>query len=233
MSTPGRPPTAGSPDRLAHAREEIEQRDPLWPAQLTLLGAILLYLALPEKLTIGPTWVVPGMEGLALAGLALAVHRTDRGTWLVRRRLALALTGLVSAVNLLSLLLLVHFLVKGGKAGGHPLIAAGVVLWLTNVLLFGVWYWELDRGGPLARALKPQRTPDFLFPQMADERWAPEGWRPGFFDYLYVSLTNATAFSPTDTMPLTKSAKAVMAGQSLASLTTVVLVVARAVNILG
>jgi hypothetical protein len=104
---------------------------------------------------------------------------------------------------------------------------------VTNVLIFALWYWELDRGGPVLRALDRGKRPDFLFPQMADDRWAPPGWMPGFVDYLYVSLTNATAFSPTDTMPLTAMAKMLMGVQAVASLVTVGLVVARAVNILG
>jgi hypothetical protein len=101
------------------------------------------------------------------------------------------------------------------------------------VLLFGLWYWEVDRGGPVARARQESGVPDFLFPQMTDPRWAPPGWGPKLIDYLYVSLTNATAFSPTDTMPLTATAKWLMSAQSVASLVTVGLVVARAVNILG
>ena len=101
------------------------------------------------------------------------------------------------------------------------------------MLLFSVWYWEMDRGGPVVRHLDPKALPDFQFPQMENPGLAPPGWRPGFVDYLYVSLTNATAFSPTDTMPLTQTAKLVMGVQSVAALVTVGLVVARAVNILG
>ena len=115
-----------------------------------------------------------------------------------------------------------------------PLLFAGAVLWLTNVLIFGIWYWELDRGGPARRLAQSNasRPPDFLFPQMTQPGLAP-GWRPGFVDYLYTSYTNATAFSPTDTMPLSAMAKLLMAIQSLIALTTILLVVARAVNVLG
>jgi hypothetical protein len=150
-----------------------------------------------------------------------------------RRRLSLAVIGLVSLGNVVSLGLLVHFLINGGVAGGHKLILSGTVLWATNVLLFAVWYWEMDRGGPVVRFAHPEALPDFQFPQMENPQFAPAGWRPGFGDYLYTSLTNATAFSPTDTMPLTLTAKVVMGVQSLAALVTVALVVARAVNILG
>ena len=111
---------------------------------------------------------------------------------------------------------------------------AGAVLWLTNVLIFGIWYWEIDRGGPAHRLVHSNRTepPDFLFPQMSQPGLAP-GWRPGFVDYLYTSYTNATAFSPTDTLPLSALAKLLMAIQSLIALITTLLVIARAVNVLG
>lgn len=225
-----RPPIAG---RVGSVRRAVDHRDPFWPAQLAILAAIILYLALPEKLTLGPSWLLPVFEGVLLFGLvAITPHPSVRYSDL-RRRFALGLIGLVSAVNLLSLVLLAHFLLKGGKAGGHALILAGAVLWITNVLLFGLWFWELDRGGPVTRFLEPDAKPDFLFPQMSEPGLAPEGWRPGFVDYLYVSLTNATAFSPTDTMPLTQTAKALMGIQGLASLVTVGLVISRAVNILS
>ena len=94
--------------------------------------------------------------------------------------------------NVVSLVLLVHFLINGGKAGGHSLILSGVVLWVPNVLLFAVWYWEMDRGGPVERHQNPHAWPDFQFPQMENPQLAPPGWRPGFGDYLYTSLTNAT-----------------------------------------
>jgi hypothetical protein len=150
----------------------------------------------------------------------------------LRRHLAMLLTGAVSAANSVSLALLCHYLLRGGQAGGRPLIGAGMVLWLNNVLLFGIWYWQLDCGGPIARARQPDQPPDFLFVQMTERRFAPPDWRPRLIDYLYTSFTNATAFSPTDTMPLTPVAKALMAVQSLTALVTIGLVVARAVNIL-
>ena len=108
-----------------------------------------------------------------------------------------------------------------------------MLIWLTNFLIFALWYWETDRGGPGRRAAGHDRAPDFLFPQMSDDRIEPLEWRPQFIDYLYVSLTNATAFSPTDTMPLTPTAKIIMGMQSLVSLVTIGLIVSRAVNILG
>ncbi|HET8672625.1 MAG TPA: hypothetical protein VFL87_03255 [Thermoleophilaceae bacterium] len=216
-----------------HAGEVLAHRDPFWPAQVTTVAAIALYLALPEKLTLGPRWLLPSLEGLLVIGLVAAMPNPAMQYSPWRRHFALSLTSLVSLANVVSLLLLVHYLLKGGRAGGHQLILSGVVLWVTNVLLFALWFWELDRGGPVTRVLDRTAQPDFLFPQMTDTQWAPEGWTPGFVDYLYVSFTNATAFSPTDTMPLTQRAKLLMTIQALAALLTIGLVVARAVNILA
>jgi uncharacterized membrane protein len=218
---------------LRHVRERIEQGDPLWPGQAAVAVAILLNLGLSKEILVGPRWLLPGVEGLLLAVLVGLAPRRATTHSSGRRRLALSVIGLVSLTNVVTLGLLVHYLVNGGKVGGHQLIVSGALAWLTNVLLFAVWYWELDRGGPVARFREPDRQPDFQFPQMENPQLAPAGWRPGFVDYLYTSMTNATAFSPTDTMPLTPIAKTLMGIQSLAALTTVGLVVARAVNILG
>ncbi|HWF73985.1 MAG TPA: hypothetical protein VG186_11605 [Solirubrobacteraceae bacterium] len=207
--------------------------NPFWPAQAIVLAAILLDLGLPEQLTIGPRWLLPSVEALLVVGLLIASPRPRVKHSVLRRHVAISLIGLVSAVNLYSLGQLVRYLLRGGTANGHRLILAGAVLWGTNVLLFGLWYWELDRGGPLRRMLDRGALPDFLFPQMTQHKIAPPGWLPNLMDYLYVSFTNATAFSPTDTMPLTAMAKLLMAIQALASLVTVGLVVARAVNILA
>jgi len=216
-------------------RSFADRRNPFWPAQAVVLAALVLDLGLPDRLTIGPRWLLPIFEGLLLLGLVAASPTPKFKHSVLRRHVAVGLIGLVSMVNLYSLVELVHDLLRGGKppGGGHALILAGVVLWGTNVLLFGLWYWELDRGGPMRRMLVREAKPDFLFPQMTEKKLAPEGWLPGLIDYLYVSFTNATAFSPTDTMPLTPTAKILMTIQSLASLVTVGLVVARAVNILS
>jgi hypothetical protein len=219
--------------RTESLRAALERHDPFWGPQLVVASALVLDLALPAKLTLGPAWLLPAVEGVLLIGLVIASPHPDLRHSPVRRRIAMGLIGLVSAVNAFSLVLLCHYLLHGGKEQGRPLILAGVVLWVTNVLLFGLWYWELDRGGPVARAHTEEILPDFLFPQMAEPRYAPPGWTPQLVDYLYTSFTNATAFSPTDTMPLTVAAKWLMSAQSLTALTTIGLVVARAVNILS
>jgi hypothetical protein len=207
--------------------------EPFWPAQVSILAAIGLQLLLPERLTVGPTWLLPALEGALLIGMSFASPRELEHEHPVRRRVALGLTALVSAGNVFSLYELIHFLLHHGHVSeGRQLIISGMLIWLTNFIIFALWYWELDRGGPGKRAAGHDEAPDFLFPQMTDDRIEPINWRPQFIDYTYVSLTNATAFSPTDTMPLTPMAKMIMGGQALVSLVTLGLVVSRAVNIL-
>lgn len=211
------------------------ESEPFWPAQLTIVAAILLQVSLPERLTVGPSWLVPGLEGVLLAGMILVTPNQLEDEHPRRRRVALSLTAIVTGANIYSLAALTHYLLhaKLGNGGGRELIVAGTLIWLTNFLIFGLWYWEMDRGGPGRRAAGHDKAPDFLFPQMSDDRIEPAGWRPKFIDYLYVSLTNATAFSPTDTMPLSPLAKSTMGIQALVSLVTIGLIVSRAVNILA
>ena len=213
--------------------QRLEHLDPFWAPQLLVAATILLDLSLTEKVTVGARWLIPGLEGVALVALITASPHPRLRHSPLRRHLALALIGLVSAANTASLVLVCRELILGGATNqGRALIGSGMVLWVTNVLLFAVWYWQLDRGGPLARARGEADVPDFLFVQMTQPDYAPPGWEPGVIDYLYTSFTNATAFSPTDTMPLTPTAKILMTLQSLTALVTVGLVVARAVNIL-
>jgi uncharacterized membrane protein len=212
----------------------IARRDPILGPQLVAAAAILLDVALPERISvpIGPFWLLPAMEGLVLLTLiVVSPHRRVRHSPL-RRQISIVLIAIVSLVNIVSLVRLCEYLVRGGRTDGRALIGSGAVLWVTNVLLFSLWYWQLDRGGPIARATGEEDRPDFLFVQMTEPRFAPPDWEPGMTDYLYTSFTNATAFSPTDTMPLSPAAKWLMAAQALTALITVGLVVARAVNIL-
>ncbi len=203
------------------------------PAALAIVAALALYLLLPNRLTIGPGWIIPVLELAILVPLVVTnpSHTSRDSSGL--RALSVALIGLLSVANFTSLGLLVHRLLHGGKAGGRQLIYSAIAIWVTNVIVFGLWYWELDRGGPLARTRPDHRRPDFLFPQMTTPAAADGRWVPRFLDYLYVAFTNATAFSPTDAMPLTPAAKALMVAQSAASVLVIVVVGARAVNILS
>jgi hypothetical protein len=227
------------PDHRA-VGQRIARHDPLWAPQLVVAATLVLDFSLPARVTVGPAWLLPAFEGLLLIGLIAISARPRIRNSPIRRYVAISLIGLVSLANVVSLILLCHLMLKGALYGGsqtsategHKLVLGGIVLWATNVLLFSLWYWELDRGGPTVREQATAGLPDLLFPQMIDPQFAPKGWMPTLIDYLYVSFTNATAFSPTDTMPLTPWAKVLMAVQSGTSLATLGLVVARAVNIL-
>jgi uncharacterized membrane protein len=206
--------------------------EPRWPAGLAVLAAILLYATLPNRYTLGPSWLIPGLEGVLMLGLNIAAPRRHQEEALILRIVTLALIGLVTLTNFFALVLLIDSLLHGSTVPGTQLVFAAIQIWLTNVVVFGLWFWELDRGGPGERQAD-KRNPDFLFPQMATQGLAPADWHPNFVDYLYVSFTNAMAFSPTDTLPLTRWAKLLMLAQSLASLLTVAFVAGRAVNILS
>jgi uncharacterized membrane protein len=214
-----------------HAADALRE-EPFWQAQAALVGALVLYLTLPSKLVVGPNWLMPALELLLIGGLWFDRPRLNRTQARRERTVVLVLLSMVALANVVSLTLLVHYLLHGGKAGGRPLILASIVIWLTNVAVFALWYWQLDRGGPDRRARGQDGRPDFLFPQMTEPTLAPD-WSPSFFDYLYTSFTNSTAFSPTDSMPVSITAKMLMMAQSMISLITVLLVAARAVNILS
>lgn len=175
-----------------------------------------------------PVLVLALLIPLALAGPFRPGQRSRM--WRVA---GIVVIAIVNAANVASLGLLVRALVTpGNKEGGWGLLISAAAVWLTNILVFGLWFWELDRGGPQARINASKRNADFLFPQMITPACAPRGWLPWFADYLYLAFTNATAFSPADTMPLTTSAKLLMTSEALISLLTIALVAARAVGIL-
>lgn len=204
-----------------------------WPVAAAMVVAIGLQLALPDRLALQSRWLLPSLELAILIGLIIAspVRFNRESTPL--RIASLTLAGLLSLANAWSATLLILGLVRGTEGNdAAALLSTGAAIWLTNIIAFAVWYWQFDRGGPAARAHARRRLPDFQFVQMQNPDLAHPDWEPQFVDYLYLSFTNATAFSPTDTMPLSRWAKLTMLGQSLVSLVTVALVIARAVNIL-
>ncbi len=221
-------------DRDTAAWGIASQGEPRWPALVAVASAAALQVILPESVIrgLGNRALIPALEGVLILVIIIANpgHISEEEKRL--RMIGVTLIALITVVNVVSLVELIHALLYGTKAGGRPLVYASVPIWLTNVIVFGLWYWELDRGGPAARLQMAHRKPDFLFPQMSTPGSAP-GWTPNFLDYLYTSFTNATAFSPTDTMPLTAWAKSLFMLQSLASLVTVAVVISRAVNILS
>lgn len=213
--------------RLAHIHhKDNKSQEPLWHVQLAIITVIALQFLLDSHLTVGPRYAIALVElGLLVALMIIAQTAINL---VVRRSLAIVLIALVSASNILSLGLVIFSLFDKHNIDGRSLLVSALAIYLTNIIIFGLWYWEME----FRRGVKPQ---DFLFPQEN----APEhaglhnvGWRPTFADYLFVSATNATAFSPTDTLPLTHRAKTLMFIQSIASIIIVVLVTARAVNVI-
>ncbi|CAN5437976.1 hypothetical protein BH09ACT7_BH09ACT7_13680 [soil metagenome] len=222
---------------------DTEHRTPSWlrpgvpesrvPALIAIVAVIVLQRAIPERYTVVPRWPLIVMELLLLLVLLIInpltlSRRTTAGKWA-----SWILTGAITVDNTASAAVL-DYRILTGEVSNDPavLMGSGGAIFITNVIAFGIWYWELDRGGPFARREGEQPYPDFLFPQMTDPTNAKPGWRPTFVDYLYVSFTNVVAFSPTDTMPLARWAKLMMTVQALVSLSTVALVLARAVNVL-
>ncbi|MEI8409448.1 MULTISPECIES: hypothetical protein [unclassified Kribbella] len=206
-----------------------------WPASLAVVAALVLQLIVPTEVAALPRWIMPALGAALLVPLVWAnpfhLHRDE--PWL--RWVELVLLAVLVLVNAFYLAGLVFYLGSGDANNGMVLVKAALLIWVTNVVAFAVWYWEVDRGGPFARAPEHEREAeraDLLFPQMTVDLPGWERWLPGFTDYLFVSFTAATAFSPTDTMPLTARVKTLMGIQSAVSLLTVAVIAARAVNVL-
>jgi hypothetical protein len=243
LSVPG-----GHPDKWLHEAAGVVRLRPLpawrrttegelrWPVAATTAVAIALQVAVPDKLVlVSPSWVLPAAQGALLIVLVTANPQRINRQSMVMRMLSLVLSALLSLANGWSVALLAAGITRG-TMGHDPsqLLITGAVIWLTNVVAFALWYWEFDRGGPVARALNTgNRYPDFQFPQMVSPpEMIPPDWEPAFLDYLYLAFTNASAFSPTDVLPMSRWAKVAMTVQALISIVTVALVVSRAVNIL-
>lgn len=212
----------------------VAASEPRWPASLAIVIVAALNLVLPGKFTLGPQWLFPALEMSLVIPLSIAAPRRKPTEPRWEQVAGVILIALANLANVASLVLLIHQLIFDAKdVTGKELLYSSVAIWLTNVVVFALWYWELDRGGPDDRMRADHGPPDFLFPQMVTPGCAAGNWSPAFFDYLYLSFTNATAFSPTDTMPLTVPAKFLMLVSSLASLATIAIVASRAINILG
>jgi hypothetical protein len=218
--------------------------EPRLPAAIAVLSAIALYTLLPNQLLLGPRLVVPALEIVLFVPLVIANPTRMTRESRALRRLAIGLVLLIAAANAVVLVLLVQELVTGRASQGTSLLLAAGQVWTTNILVFALAYWELDRGGSVRRTHTPRpRLPaaDFRFPQDEDHDAITEvaqrsslksGWMPGYLDYLYVSITNSSAFSPTDTMPLSPRAKMLMATQSVSALVLSVLVISRGISLL-
>jgi hypothetical protein len=203
-------------------------RVPRWPAFVAMLAAAGVYLALPENLSVGPSWLLFATVVILLIPI-LATYR--RGRYKATRILTLVANGFITVAMIASLVLLVRGIPEHLQTP-RALLGSASALWGTNILVFALWYWELDAGGPLTRD-QPHALSDssFLFPQMLGTEEKDSTWKPNFVDYLFLSFNTSTAFSPTDTAVLSRWAKVGTMLQSLISLTIVALLAARAVNI--
>jgi hypothetical protein len=203
------------------------------PVALAITVAVVLQTLLPNRYGVPPHWLIPVLEILLLVLLtALNPVRLNRSSIVGRVASILAVAAITVDNGFSAGYLDYDILAHKASGDATGLLASGAAIYLTNIIAFGVWYWELDRGGPFARSAGSDPFPDFLFPQMTSPELAPPDWKPRFVDYLYVSFTNVVAFSPTDTLPLSRWMKALMSLQSAVALSTIALVIARAVNVL-
>jgi hypothetical protein len=195
-------------------------------AALLLVG--VAYALVSARFTIGPPWLV---LAIVAAGSAVVAVLHWRGRFRERRIVSVSLMVVATTAVGVSAAIVLGALLSGREQAGNLLLSAAL-LWVGNILVFSLWYWELDAGGPHLRQSGPNASTDFLFPQMASTGDRTEGWCPEFFDYLFLAFNTSTAFSPTDTMVLARRAKVLMMLQSLISLVTIAVLAARAINTL-
>ncbi len=218
---------------------EDERRVPFferrWPVGLAILAVLALLTALPGRIMLLPSWAPFAGATMLLGAMTAAGVTRGRPRWmLLERWITLLFVALAGTATLATLSFLVRAMVfRPGDISGLQLLASSVAVWVTNVLLFSLLYWQIDRGGPGARGGGTSARPDWLFPQVSAPESAPAGWRPTFVDYLFLGYSTATAFSTTEVAPMTSRAKLLMMLESTISLITLVLVASRAINILG
>ena len=209
--------------------------EPRWPVVLAILAAILMVVLLPERVVLFPAWFPYVMGIVLIFPMAVVGVSVEKTRWLPVERMIMLLflvaMGLGTLANLANLIS--TMVDRSGQLSGLQLLASSIVVWVSNVLIFSLLYWRIDRGGPEARANHTGGRPDWLFPQAGVPEDAPPDWRPTFVDYLFLGFSTAVAFSPTDALPLTSRAKMLMMLESTISLTTIVVVASRAINILG
>ncbi|MGD0231486.1 MAG: hypothetical protein ABSC19_14200 [Syntrophorhabdales bacterium] len=209
--------------------------EPRWPVALAILTVILLLVALRERVRVFPMWFPYVAGAVVLAPMAAVTLTTARARWLrVEGTITILFIVATEAVTLANMGNLIGAMVhRAGEISGLQLLGSSVAAWATNVLVFSLLYWKIDRGGPESRVNNKGMRPDWLFPQTGAGEDVPSGWRPTFVDYLFLGFSTATAFSPTDAMPLTSRAKMLMMLEGAISLVTIVVVASRAINILG
>ena len=229
--------TEHGPDResLIEPAPPAERGEPWWPVALAIVAAAGLHVALPARYRIQPAWVVPVVLVALLAVLIVGdPGRIDKQKAWLRIVTGVVIASITLANLLAAARLVVDILTNNKLFAAHPggLLAAGGVVWATNVIAFALWYWDLDRGGAAARAHHPDRNPAFVFPEMQHSAYAPANWVPRFVDYLSLAFWTATAISPTDISAIKPWAKLLMMVEAGCSIVLAALVIARAVNVL-
>ena len=217
---------------MRYFRNRHHDYDPVWHVQLALLITIAIQLTLPNKLSAFPTLLIPALIVICMIGLQILTPKQPVFSSRLRRIVVLVLIASIAVANVTSLQLLFQAMLHASSSQAAQLLISAAGIYFTNIVIFGLLYWEIDDGGPGQRRRASNDGRDFLFPQQNLGYTLSKQWYPTFLDYLYVSVTSATAFSPTDTLPLSRRAKLIMGTQALASLVIVVLIAARAINIL-
>lgn len=215
-------------------RNKYRQHEPVWHVQLAVLAAIVLQLFLPDRFVFGSRYLLIGIEALLLVAMSFTTPKERIFRSIGRRINVFLLIFLTSAANAYSLIEITRQLLQNGQiTRGRDLILTTLNIFLTNIIIFALWYWEMDGGGPGHRQAAAKHEHDFLFPQNQHEDYRHPDWSPTFVDYFYVSSTNAMTFGPADTKPLSRRAKMLMLMQATISLLAIALVAARAISILG
>ncbi len=209
--------------------------EPRWPVILTVLAVVCLLAVLPGRVRLLPIWLSYVIAIGVSAPMAAVTLTAAKARWLrIERVITLLFFMLAGVGTLMGLGYLIHAMVRRSEEiSGLQLLTSSIAFWVINVLIFSLLYWQIDRGGPENRLNNAGMKPDWLFPQVGAPKDVPRNWRPMFVDYLFLGFTTATAFSPTDALPVTSRAKMLMMFEGTISLVTIVVVASRAINILG
>jgi hypothetical protein len=225
----------GAPEPTVELDYVAKRGEHWWPIAAAVVAVVLLHLVLPARYRVPPVWLFPAIVLVLVAALVIGdPGRIDRQkAWL--RVTTSAVIAVITLANLFAAVRLVVDILTNNKLFANQpggLLAAGAVVWATNVVAFGLWYWDLDRGGAAARAHNPYRNPAFVFPEMQHAEYVPATWVPRFVDYISLAFWTATAISPTDISAIKPWAKLLMMLEASGSIVLVALVIARAINVL-
>jgi hypothetical protein len=212
---------------------ETTLAEPRWPPMLAIIAVLFLLEVLPQRIRLLPAWAPYVISIAAIAPMVAVTLAPASARWAnIERAIVLLFVAIATALTVVGLANLIRMTVSHPEISGIRLLTSSIAVWGTNVLMFSLLYWQIDRGGPTTRAGNVNIKPDWLFPQEGAPEDVPPGWRLSYVDYLFLGYSTATAFSPTDALPLTSRAKMLMMLESTISLLTIVIVGARAINIM-